>query len=119
MLVSDLIRSANHSILLIDNYLDDTVLQLFLKRKQDVAVTLYTRQVTPPLTLEVEKFNRQYGGITIQQLSHCHDRFMIIDKQVLYHIGASLKDLGKKWFAFSKIDSLTPAILQRLGELQR
>ena len=112
--VSDLIRSAQHSILLIDNYIDDTVLKLFLKREEGVEVTIYTRPITPELALEADKFNRQYGGLTILTLATSHDRFLIIDQTNLYHIGASLKDLGKKWFAFSKIDSLALTVMQRL-----
>jgi len=112
--VSDLIRSARHSILLIDNYIDDTVLKLFLKRREGVGVTVYTRPITPELALEADKFNRQYGGLSIRQLTSCHDRFLIIDNTVLYHIGASLKDLGKKWFAFSKIESIASTIMQKL-----
>jgi hypothetical protein len=116
MFVSDLIRSAGTSIVLIDNYLDDTVLKLLAKRKSGVAITLFTRKVTPQLSIESDKFNRQYGGLEIRQLSNCHDRFLIIDETSLYHIGASLKDLGKNWFAFSKIDTLLPSLQVRLKE---
>ena len=103
-------------IVLIDNYVDDTVLKLFLKRKERVVITIFTRQATPQLALEADKFNRQYGSLILRQLTTCHDRFLIIDGKVLYHIGASLKDLGKRWFAFSRIDTLAPAVLQRLKE---
>ena len=116
MFVSDLIRSADASIILIDNYLDDTVLKLLAKRKSGVAITLFTRKTTPQLSLEAEKFNRQYGRLEIRQLTNCHDRFLIIDETALYHIGASLKDLGKSWFAFSKIDTLLPSLQVRLKE---
>ncbi len=116
MFVSDLIRSADASIILIDNYLDDTVLKLLAKRKPDVAITLFTRKITPRLSLEADKFNRQYGGLEIRQLTNCHDRFLLVDDTSLYHIGASLKDLGKNWFAFSKIDTLLPSLLARLKE---
>jgi len=112
--VSDLVRSAKHSILLIDNYIDDTILKLFAKRAEEVSVIIYTRKLTPQFALEADKFIKQQGGLTLQELTTCHDRFLIIDDTVLYHIGASLKDLGKKWFAFSRIDSLVPAVLQRL-----
>jgi hypothetical protein len=95
---------------------DDTVLNLFAKRNENVALTINTRQITPQLALEADKFNKQYGGLTLRQLTTCHDRFLIVDGKVLYHIGASLKDLGKKWFAFSRIDTLAPAMLQKLGE---
>jgi hypothetical protein len=116
MFVSDLIRSAVPSIVLIDNYLDDTVLKLLAKRKPGVAITLFTQKITPQLSIEAEKFNRQYGELEIRQLTNCHDRFLIIDETALYHIGASLKDLGKSWFAFSKIDTLAPSVLGRLKE---
>ncbi len=93
--VSDLIRSARQSILLIDNYIDDSVLKLFLKRHEGVSVTIYTRHITPELALEADKFNQQYGALSIHQFNNSHDRFLIIDQTILYHIGASLKDLGK------------------------
>ncbi len=112
--VSDLIRTAEHTIVLIDNYVDDTVFKLLLKRKEGVVIMIFIRQVTPQLALEADKFNRQYGSLILRQLNACHDRFLIIDGKVLYHIGASLKDLGKRWFAFSRIDTLAPAVLQRL-----
>ncbi len=111
MFVSDLVRSAEKTIILIDNYINDTVLKLLAKRKPGVAILLFSRKITPQLSLEADKFNRQYGGLEIRQLSTCHDRFLIIDEKILYHIGASLKDLGKKWFAFSRIDALTPEVL--------
>jgi hypothetical protein len=116
MFVSDLIRSAVTSIVLIDNYLDDTVLKLLAKRKSGVAITLFTRKITPQLSIEADKFNRQYGGLEIRQLTNCHDRFLIVDETSLYHIGASLKDLGKSWFAFSRIDTLAHSVLGRLKE---
>jgi hypothetical protein len=115
--ISDLVRSAKLSILLIDNFVDDTVLTLFMKRNEGVAVTIFTRQITPQLALEADKFNKQYGGLTLRQLTTCHDRFLIVDDKVLYHIGASLKDLGKKWFGFSRIDTLAPAVMQKLNEI--
>jgi phage regulator Rha-like protein len=115
--IADLIRGAKQSILLIDNFVDDTVLTLFLKRNEGVAVTIFTRQITQQLALEANKFNKQYGGLTLRQITTCHDRFLIIDGKVLYHIGASLKDLGKKWFGFSRIDTLAPAVMQKLNEI--
>jgi hypothetical protein len=115
MFVSDLVKSAEKSIILIDNYIDDTVLKLLSKRQPGVSITLYTRKITPDLALEAEKFNNQYKGIEIRVLTTFHDRFLIIDETALYHIGASLKDLGKKWFAFSRIDALTPEVLNKLN----
>jgi hypothetical protein len=102
--VSDLIRSAKTSLLLIDNYIDDTVLQLFSKRKQSVTATILTKTISAQLKSDIEKFNKQYEPIEVKEFRNSHDRFLIIDDKEIYHIGASLKDLGKKWFAFSKID---------------
>lgn len=103
--VSDIIRSAKQSIILIDNYIDDTVFTLFGKRKTGVKVTFYTKNLGKQLLLDAQKHNAQYDPIEVKQMADAHDRFLIIDETQLYHIGASLKDLGKKWFAFSKMDT--------------
>ena len=103
--VSDIIRSANQSIILIDNYIDDTVFTLFCKRKPGVQVTFYTKTISKQLLLDAQKHNAQYEPIEVKQMAAAHDRFLIIDETELYHLGASLKDLGKKWFAFSKMDT--------------
>ncbi|MBU4351968.1 MAG: ORF6N domain-containing protein, partial [Nanoarchaeota archaeon] len=97
--ISDLIRTAKQSIILIDNYIDDSVLTLFSKRKEKIKVTIYTKEITKQLQLDLDKFNSQYQEIEIKEFKDSHDRFMIIDNKETYHIGASLKDLGKKWFA--------------------
>jgi len=102
--VADLIKSAEKSILLIDNYIDETVLQLFTKRKKNVSVTIYTKNITKILKQDLAKHNSQHPIIAIEKFTKAHDRFLIIDDNIVYHIGASLKDLGKKWFAFSKMD---------------
>ncbi len=102
--VSDLVRSAKMSIILIDNYVDDSVLSLFAKRKKSVAVTILTKNISRQFETDVKKFNEQYPPLAIKQFNASHDRFIIIDETELYHFGASLKDLGKKWFAFSKMD---------------
>jgi hypothetical protein len=102
--IAGLIKSAKKSILLIDNYVDETVLQLFTKRKKTVAVTIYTKNLTKVLKQDLEKYNSQHPEITIEKFTKAHDRFLIIDETAVYHFGASLKDLGKKWFAFSKMD---------------
>ena len=101
--VADLIRTATTSLILIDNYIDDTVLTLFTKRIPGITVTIYTAQISKQLSLDLQRHNSQYEPIDIRQFNQSHDRFLIIDEKELYHIGASLKDLGKKWFAFSKI----------------
>ena len=100
--VSELIKSAKESIILIDNYVDETVLTLFEKRNENVKVVIYS-ELTKQIELDLKKFNSQYERIEIKQFNKSHDRFLIIDNKV-YHFGASLKDLGKKWFAFSKMD---------------
>jgi len=102
--VSDLIKSAQKSILLIDNYIDESVLQLFTKRKKNVSVRIYTKNITKILKQDLEKHNTQHPKIKIEKFTKAHDRFLIIDENTVYHFGASLKDLGKKWFAFSKMD---------------
>jgi hypothetical protein len=106
--------------LLIDNYIDDSVLTLFGKRNQDVKVKIYTKSITKQLELDLIKFNTQYETIDIIEFKDAHDRFLIIDNQKVYHIGASLKDLGKKWFAFSKIDKKSvDSILNAISNIHR
>ena len=100
---SDQIQSARKSIVLIDNYVDSSVLVMLSKRSAGVSERIITRNVSETLRLDIEKFNRQYAPIEVVESSRFHDRFLIIDETV-YHIGASLKDLGKKLFAFSKMD---------------
>lgn len=102
--VSDIIRSAKSSIILIDNYVDDTVLTLLGKRNDNVTATIYTKSITNQLRLDLQRYNSQYPPIEVAVFSDAHDRFLIIDGTELYHIGASFKDLGKKWFAFSRMD---------------
>ena len=101
---TDLIRSAKKSLLLIDNYIDESVLLMLSKRRSGVCATVYTQKITAQLQLDIEKYNGQYPPVEIRIYSKCHDRFLIIDGMEVYHIGASLKDLGKKMFAFSKMD---------------
>ena len=111
--VSDLIRSAKTRIILIDNYVDDTVLKLLDKRSSGVKATIYTRQITPSLQNDINLHNTQYEPIDVQVFEDSHDRFLMIDETV-YHIGASLKDLGKKWFAFSKMDITSTLLLSKM-----
>lgn len=103
-LVSDIVRKAKKQIVLIDNYIDDSVLTLLSKKDNNVRCAIYTKIVSKRLELDVEKFNLQYGKLDLYKFDKSHDRFLIIDSEVVYHIGASLKDLGRKWFAFSKMD---------------
>jgi hypothetical protein len=112
--VSDLIRGAKKSIILIDNYVDDSVLTLFSKREKDVSVIIYTKEISKKLKLDVIKYNSQYFPVDVREFKDSHDRFIIIDDKEVYHIGASLKDLGKKWFAFSKFDKVAFKLLEKL-----
>jgi hypothetical protein len=100
---ADLVKSAKKSIVLIDNYVDESVLMLLSKRTKKVKATIFTANISKQLQLDLEKFNMQYEPIEIKIFTKSHDRFLIIDQETVYHIGASLKDLAKKWFAFSKI----------------
>jgi len=113
--VSDLIRTADKSIILIDNYVDDSVLTLFSKRNKDVQVIIFTKDVSKELLLDLAKYNSQYPVIEVKEFKQSHDRFLIIDNQEVYHFGASLKDLGKKWFGFSKFDKEAFKLLDKLG----
>ena len=117
--VSDLFRSAEESIVIIDNYLDDSVLTHLAKRKKNVRVLLFTKNISKSLALDVKKFNKQYQEIEIKEFKNAHDRFIIIDNTAVYHFGASLKDLGKKWFAFSKMDIGAMEMLAKLEEQMR
>ena len=101
---ADLVKSAKKSIVLIDNYVDESVLMLLSKRTKGVTATIYTAKVSNQLQLDLDKFNTQYDPIEIKIFTRSHDRFLIIDREAVYHIGASLKDLAKKWFAFSRIE---------------
>ena len=112
--VADLIKNATKSIVLIDNYIDESVLTLLSKRKEYVTASIYTKTISKQLKLDLQKHNSQYPVIQAIEFKNAHDRFLIIDHKELYHIGASMKDLGKKWFAFSKMDSLVGTLLKQL-----
>jgi hypothetical protein len=99
---------------LIDNYVDETTLLQLSKRNPDVACMIYTERMNPEIKLDLEKHNAQYSPIEIRILKNAHDRFLIIDNTELYHLGASLKDLGKRWFAFSRMDGFLKEVLARL-----
>jgi hypothetical protein len=100
---SDLIKSAKESIVLIDNYIDESVLLMLSKRKENVRTMIVTRRITETLRLDLERHRQQYPPIEVQERPDYHDRFLIIDGTV-FHLGASLKDLGKRLFAFSKLE---------------
>lgn len=116
LFVADIIKSATKSIVLIDNYVDESVLLLLSKRNSNVEATIYTANVSAQLKLDLKKFNAQYPKVEVKTFNKSHDRFLIIDNATVYHIGASLKDLGKKWFAFSKIELDASEILDKLNE---
>ncbi|MDY0402787.1 ORF6N domain-containing protein [Sulfurovum sp.] len=114
LFVSDIIKSAKSSIKLIDNYVDESTLVLFTKREADVTMQIYTKHISKKLQLDIKKHNAQYPKIEIEKFDLSHDRFLIIDEKEIYHFGASLKDLGKKWFAVSKMDIDSFALLEKL-----
>jgi hypothetical protein len=113
--VAEIIKNAKIDITLIDNYVDETVLTMLAKRQGQVTATVYTKSISKQLQLDLDKHNGQYPPIAVKTFAQSHDRFLIIDQHQLYHMGASLKDLGKKWFAFSRMDSVTPSLLSKLG----
>jgi len=110
----DIIKSAKQSIILIDNYVDENTLIMLANRTEIVKARIFTTLVSDKLNLTLKKHQEQYPKIEIALIKNCHDRFLIVDEKELYHLGASLKDLGKKWFAFSKMNDLLPELLLRL-----
>ena len=117
VLASDIIKSAKQSIILIDNYIDESVLTLLSKKSSHIKVTLLTREISNQLKLDIIKFNGQYPLLEAKIFNLSHDRFLIIDEREVYHLGASLKDLGKKWFAFSRMGDCGQWLLERIGEI--
>ncbi len=118
-LVSEIIRSASRTIVLIDNYIDENTLTILSKKENLTKVILLTKSISKQLELDVKKANEQYGNYELRVFSKSHDRFLIIDNTEIYHLGASLKDLGRKWFAFSKMDkSSVDSILKAIDELK-
>ena len=113
-LIADIIRSAKKTIILIDNYIDDTVFKQLAKRGKGVKATVYTKSENDIVIQDLKKHNAQYPKIEIKKLTTAHDRFLIIDSKTVYHFGASLKDAGKKWFAFSKLDIDANDIVEKL-----
>ena len=114
MFAANLVRSAESSIILIDNYIDETVLTILDKRHEDVEAIIYTKELNRQFSLDLKKHNEQYRPIEVRTFNKAHDRFLLIDDKV-YHLGASLKDLGKKWFAFSLMTEWTSTgLLERI-----
>ena len=111
--INDRIREATTRIILIDNYIDDSVLTILSKRADKVAATIYTKKPSAQLQLDIQKHNAQYPPISVIEFDRSHDRFLCIDETV-YHLGASIKDLGKKWFAFNRMEMLTTELLQKM-----
>lgn len=116
-LLSDIFRSARSSIYIIDNYLDDSILALLSKQDKNVVVKIFSGKINPQLKLDVKKYNEQYPCVELIKLTKAHDRFIIIDEKQVYHLGASLKDLGKKWFAFTKMDNNGRLLIDHLKRL--
>jgi len=116
LFISDIIKSATTSIVLIDNYVDESVLVLLSKRNPNAEATIFTNSISTQLKLDLKKFNAQYPEVKVKTFTKSHDRFLIINNETVYHIGASLKDLGKKWFAFSKIELDALDMLNKLNE---
>lgn len=114
LFISDIIKSAKSSIKLIDNYIDESTLVLFTKRDANVSMKIYTKTISNQLKLDLQKHNAQYPKIEIEKFELSHDRFLIIDEKDIYHFGASLKDLGKKWFAVTKMDINSFELLEKL-----
>jgi hypothetical protein len=114
----DLIKSAKKSIILIDNYVDETTLLMLSKRDENCQAIIYTHKINAQLQLDIAKYNKQYPSVDIKPFKLSHDRFLIIDQKELYHFGASIKDLGKKWFAFSKINEFLPELVSKLNNSQ-
>lgn len=114
--VSQLLKEAANSIILIDNYIDESVLMLLSKRNSGAIATIFTGNISKQLETDLEKHNQQYPCIELKRFSKAHDRFLIIDQKDVYHIGASLKDLGKRWFAFSKINFDAAELVKKLED---
>ena len=113
--VNDLLKLATTEIILIDNYIDETVFTIFSKYP-NIRIKIYTQNISKQLKLDFEKYSKQYQNIELKEFKNSHDRFLIIDKKNIYHLGASLKDLGKKWFAFSKFEMNPFVVLVRLKQ---
>lgn len=112
--VSKIIKTAKKNIILLDNYIDESVLTLLSKSNKGVKIIIYTNKSTAQIKLDIDRFHKQYDPIELKEFTKSHDRFLIIDEKEIYHLGASLKDLGKKWFAFSKLNMDPSLIIEKL-----
>lgn len=112
--ISKLIKKAKSSIILIDNYIDESVLELLAKSKKSIRIYILSKNISKQLKLDVQKYNEQYGEIKLIKFKRAHDRFLILDEKQIYHIGASIKDLGKKWFAFSKLETVSFGLMEAI-----
>jgi chorismate mutase len=115
VLVCDIIKTVKKSILLVDNYIDESVLTLLSKRQNGVSAIVFTKSISKQLELDIKKHNQQYPAIDVKVFKKSHDRFLIIDNEIVYHIGASIKDLGKNWVAFSKMKLESFEMINKLG----
>ena len=115
--VSDLLRQAKHSVVLIDNYVDDRVLDQLNKRNAGTTATILCKKISRSLQNDLDRHNAQYPPIRVIEFSLSHDRFLILDESQVYHLGASLKDLGNKWFAFSRLDASALKVMDRIKDL--
>ena len=105
-------------IILIDGFIDEEVLSMFTKREKDVDVTIYTKQISSTLLIDIKKYNTQYPKISVKEFNLSHDRFMVIDRKEIYHFGASIKDLGKKWFVVSRLEESGLTLLNVLTNME-
>ncbi|MBN2722255.1 MAG: ORF6N domain-containing protein, partial [Campylobacterales bacterium] len=117
LFASGLVKKAKNSIILIDNYCDETTLLILSKCEPKVKVTILTKNITKELKIDLQKHNAQYTKIEAKEFAGSHDRFLILDEVEIYHIGASLKDLGKKWFAFSLLEAESFGLMQRVKKV--
>ena len=116
-LLINIIKKAEKTIFIIDNYVDESILTLLTKRKPKVDVKIFTKNITKQMKLDIEKYNKQYPKVEFIKLNKAHDRFIVLDENEVYHLGASLKDLGKKWFAFTKMDNDSLALIKQLKKI--
>jgi hypothetical protein len=116
--ISDILKQAKKSIVLIDNYIDEkTLLHLASKTNKDIRISIITKSISKELKLDIEKYNKQNNNLSIYGYKNSHDRFLILDNKIIYHLGASIKDLGNKWFAFSKLEDDNFELLKRINNI--